>query len=480
MKRFLLLVATLGASLLFAFAQPEGMSQRLEEHVEFLTSPTLEGRKAGSTGARLAAEYIGNEFGSLGLKPFERADYFHPFTTAFQDGVFRNVVARIDGINRDKYIVIGAHYDHLGIEDEELHPGANDNASGTAALIELARLFSAMNYKPTHTLIFAAFDAEEIGLHGSQDLADRLRTEDVKVMINMDMVGRLGKEGLIVEGVGTLNGSEDIIARVAKNNGLEIKTKRFETSLLTATDTESFAQKNIPTLSLTTGDDSAYHKPEDEASRINYNGLATITKSLAEMIVAIDQAPEVASSGKVARKHNSGNNNLLLGITYAWGSNHHLYPGTAIQGRQARAWNLGLSALYTYKYFGFRTGITYEQRKALTPQDIDEPFGPAQTITTGAVTIPVEFMLKTKGSSCLYATVGGYFSHNLLAKQDGVDSSVDYLGLETQEYGWQWSLGVRMANFYIEGHNRYALTPVYSFGPTIYNRTSYCTIGLYF
>jgi hypothetical protein len=143
MKRFLLLVATLGASLLFAFAQPEGMSQRLQEHVEFLTSPTLEGRKAGSTGARLAAEYIGNEFGSLGLKPFERADYFHPFTTAFQDGVFRNVVARIDGINRDKYIVIGAHYDHLGIEDEELHPGANDNASGTAALIELARLFSA-------------------------------------------------------------------------------------------------------------------------------------------------------------------------------------------------------------------------------------------------------------------------------------------------------------------------------------------------
>lgn len=480
MKRFLTLVAALSASLLFGFAQPFDVAANLQSHIEFLTSPTLEGRKAGSTGARMAAEYISNEFDAMGLKPFQRADFFHPFTTAFEDGVFRNVVGRIEGTARDRYIIIGAHYDHLGTDEGELYAGANDNASGTAALIELARLFTTMNYKPTHTLIFAAFDAEENGLHGSQDLADRFRTEEVKVMVNMDMVGLLGQGKLTIEGVGTLEGSEELLGEVASKAGIALKPVRFETSIMTATDTEAFAEKNIPTLSLSTGKDSAYHSPQDVASRIDYKGLASITQMLADAIVRIDQSESVMASGKVARKHNSGTNNLLFGIAYSGGDNHHTYPGTALRGREAGAWNLGLSVLYTHKYFGFRTGATFERRKALTPMDTDDPFGPAQTISTGAVTVPVELMLKTKGNSCIYATIGGYYSRNLLAKQNKELCGLSHLGLSESEMGWQWSLGVRIAGFYIEGNNRYGLTPVYTSGPTIYNRTSYCTLGIYF
>lgn len=480
MRRFIALVATLLVSLPFTFSQPADLTQRLTAHVEFLTSPTLEGRKAGSSGGRMAAEYISNEFDALGLKPFERADFFHPFTATFQDGVFQNVVARIDGTDKDKYIIIGAHYDHLGIQKEELYPGANDNASGTAALIELARLFTMMNYKPTHTLIFAAFDAEEIGLFGSEDLAQRFNKRDVRVMVNMDMIGMLQGGTLTIEGVGTLNGAEGIIDNVAAKNNLQVKKKRFETSLLTATDTKSFAEKNIPTLSLTTGSDSAYHEPEDTASRIDYKGLADITLALADLVVELDHTQEVASSGKVARKHNSGNNALRLGVAYGWGSNYHSYPGAAIRGKEAAAWNFGLSALYAHKYFGFRTGLSYEHRKALTPADTNNPFGAARTITTGAVTIPAELMIKTKGATCIYLAGGGYYSLNILGKQDGGIYGLAQLGLNAREYGLQWSFGVSIANFFIEANNRYALTPVYVTGPAIHNRTNYCTVGLYF
>lgn len=480
MKRLTTLVATLLASLLFTFGQPTDVTQRLESHIEFLTSSSLQGRKAGESGCRMAAEYISNEFDALGLKPFQRADFFHPFTTAFEDGVFRNVVGRIDGIQRDKYIVIGAHYDHLGTEEGEIYAGANDNASGTAALIELARLFSAMNYKPTHTLIFAAFDAEEIGLYGSRDLADRFHGEDVKVMINMDMVGLLEGKELTIEGVGTLDGSEELLSEVAAKMGIKIKAIKFEKSLFTATDTESFAEKNIPTLSLSTGKDSAYHSPQDVESRIDYQGLTSITHLLREVIVRIDQSEQVVASGKVARKHNSGTNNLLLGLAYSSGNNHHTYPGTALRGREAGAWNLGFSVLYTRKHLGFRTGIIYESRKALTPEDTANPFGPAKTIATGAVTMPMELVIKTKGNSCLYATVGGYYSHNLISRENKELCGLSYLGLSQSEIGWQWSLGVRLAGFFIEGNNRYSLTPTYTSGPTIYNRTSYCTLGIYF
>lgn len=480
MKRLITLVAMLSASLLFAFGQPVGLSERLEDHIGFLTSDNLAGRKAGTRGGRMAAEYIFGEFEKLGLKTFERAEYYHPFTTVLEDGVFRNVVGLIEGINRDEYIVIGAHYDHLGIEDDDIYHGANDNASGTAALLELARIFSEMNYKPTHTLIFAAFDAEEIGLYGSKDLADRFPQGSVKVMINMDMIGTLNQSELSIEGVGTLEGVESIIDQVAKKNGLNIKKKRFETGILTATDTQSFAEHNIPTLSLTTGLDKNYHKPSDTAEKIDYQGLANITQSLAEMIVEIDHTPEVVTSGKVARKHNSGNKNFRFGLTYAGGSNHHEYPGSALQGKQARAWNIGLTALYTYNYVGVRTGATFERRKALTPRDTANPLGAAQTIRTSSVTIPLELMLKTKGSTCLYATAGGYFAYNLDATQDGTQCGLDYLGLAKHELGWQWSLGVRIGGFYIEGQNRYGLTPAYISGPVIYNRTNYCSLGVYF
>lgn len=481
MKRFIVLVATLSASLLFTFAQQTAtLSERLRTHVEYLTSEELGGRGAGTSQGYLAGDYIREQFASFGLRTFERADYYHPFATTWRDGVFRNVVGRIDGQSKDSYIIIGAHYDHIGMEGGKMHPGADDNASGTAALIEIARAFSQVSTKPQHTIIFAAFDAEEMGLYGSADLAARFPKGSVKVMINMDMVGWLKDGSLRVEGVGTLDEVEEIIYSAGERNKIDISTKRFETGFLTATDTESFAKRGVPTLSFNTGMDSPYHRPEDTADKIDYEGLALVTRTVGEIAARIDASEEVESSGRIARKHRSGSDGLFLGLHGGFGSNNFQYPETAFVGKSADAWNVGLSLLYTYKHFGVRVGATYNSRKALVPTDSTNPYSPAEELSMSTLTVPMDLMLKTNGLTSLYLTAGAYYTLNFSASLAGTEYLPRELSLNQDEWGWQWGLGMRIGSFFLESTNRYGLTPAYTEGPTIYNRASYVTIGLYF
>jgi opacity protein-like surface antigen len=481
MKRFVLLVATLSASLLFASAQQNTtLSERLRAHVEYLASEELGGRGAGSSQGYLAGDYIKEQFASFGLRTFERADYFHPFATTWNDGVFRNVVGRISGVDNDSYIIIGAHYDHIGMSGGKIHPGADDNASGTAALIEIARTFSEMNIRPQHTIIFAAFDAEELGLYGSADLAARFPKGSVKVMINMDMVGWLKDGSLKVEGVGTLDDVERIIYSAGERHKIDITTKRFETGFLTATATEPFAKNGVPTLSFNTGMESPYHRPEDTADKIDYEGLALITRTVGEIAVRIDASEKVEASGRIARKHRSGSDGMFLGLHGSFGSNHFKYPETAFVGREADAWSAGLSLLYTYKHFGVRVGATYNSRKALIPTDTTNPYSPSQELSMSTLTVPMDLMLKTNGLTSLYITAGSYYTLNLSASLAGAEYLPRELSLRQEEWGLQWGLGVRVGSFFLESTNRYGLTPAYTEGPTIYNRGSYVTLGLYF
>lgn len=470
----------LSASLLFAFGQDARLVERLRDHVEYLTSEELAGRKAGSTQGHLAGEYIKAQFDECGLLTFERADYFHPFATTWEDGVFRNVVGRISGVNKDSYIVIGAHYDHLGVLGREIHPGADDNASGTAALIEVARIISEKNIRPHHTIIFAAFDAEEIGLYGSDDLAERFPEGSVKAMINMDMVGWLKDGSLNVEGVGTLDGVEEVVYEVAERNQIEVTTKRFERGFLTTTDSESFATRGIPTLSCHTGFESPYHRPEDTAEKIDYEGLALVAQTVADIALEIDSSADITSSGKIARKHRKDTKGLEMGIHTAYGSNYFSYPNTAFVGQSAGAWNAGLSLMYSYKHFGLRVGATYNGRKALVPSDTTNPYSAAEMLSVGSLTVPAELMVRTTGLFSLYATAGAYYSLNLSAKVEDVKYTPAELTLSQEEWGWQWGFGVRIGSLFLESTRRYGITPVYVEGPTIHNRSKYVTLGIVF
>lgn len=487
----------LTASLLFSFgqlAESPTLAQRLLSHITLLSSDSLEGRGAGTKGAEMAREHIASHFHSIGLMPYE-GGYFHSFGVKGREGArYVNVVAELKGHREDSYILVGAHYDHLGAPEGEIHPGADDNASGVATLLEVARLMVESGKQTTHTILFAAFDAEEIGLFGSAALANELPEGSVALMVNMDMVGRLGDGALEVEGVGTLKGVKEVVNSIARSEGVSIKPRRFEQMPLVATDTDAFARQGYPTLSLTTGLHSDYHRTSDSAEKIDIEGVERTTRFVARLIEELDGRQEgLQPTGRVAAKHRSGINEWNWGLTFAFGNNRHIYPESAIEGRSAGAWNVGLTGQYTFRNVALRCSAVVERLKALTPADLNNPYGKAATLTSTALTVPLDVMVKTLGRHCFYITVGGYGSRMLCHKLEGAvaysdeggnirasaDGSVEQR-VSNYEWGWSWGLGARVGSFYFEATNRYALTPLYTSGPEVRNRTTLCTMGLFF
>ena len=193
-----------------------------------------------------------------------------------EKAVVSNVAGYLPGAT-DQYLVVGAHYDHLGLGDQgslspsrvgEVHPGADDNASGVAAILELARDYANRPERPRRGMLFLAFAGEEIGLLGSSHWADHptLPLENAVAMLNFDMVGRIQDRRLFVGGLGTSEGFEPMVDRVATEHSLQIQSARRASS---SSDHTSFAAKKIPVLFFFSGLHSDYHKPDDTADKIN-------------------------------------------------------------------------------------------------------------------------------------------------------------------------------------------------------------------
>ena len=208
-----------------------------------------------------------------------------------------NVVGVLEGsdpILKNENIIIGAHYDHLGRGGEgslaprsgEIHHGADDNASGTAGVIELARLFSAQRPRPKRTLVFIAFSGEEEGLLGSNYYVNHplVPLTNTVAMINMDMIGRMKDRKLIIGGVGTAKEWRDLLA----------KDKSFELTLnedgFGPSDHSSFYGKQVPVLFFWTGTHNDYHKPSDTFDKINYADEARILGMVARIVRDVDSA----------------------------------------------------------------------------------------------------------------------------------------------------------------------------------------------
>lgn len=194
-----------------------------------------------------------------------------------------NVIAYIDN-KAENTVIIGAHYDHLGWGEDggslykgkpAIHNGADDNASGTSMILELARFLKNSDYK-NNNYLFISFSAEELGLIGSKSflLKPTIDISKINYMINLDMVGRLNPttKKLSVGGVGTSSVFKSKISNETINN-IEIVTKQ---SGLGSSDHSSFYLKDIPVLFLFTGTHKDYHKPSDDAWKVNYNGMKSI------------------------------------------------------------------------------------------------------------------------------------------------------------------------------------------------------------
>ena len=206
-------------------------SSKIKNNLEYLTSPELEGRMSGKNGNVIAAEFIKEEFEACGL-----ITRYHKFgITRMNNGpkneagynFTQNVYGMLEGSDpqfKEEIVIVGAHMDHIGYGpkmsrtpyQQKIHPGADDNASGTAVLIELAKAFSKLTTKPKRTIVFQAYSAEEMGLLGSRFYCDNPlyplnnpRIDKHIFMLNMDMVGRLGK-GQFFSGFNEAESSYDI------------------------------------------------------------------------------------------------------------------------------------------------------------------------------------------------------------------------------------------------------------------------------
>ncbi|TDQ16993.1 PDZ domain-containing protein [Algoriphagus boseongensis] len=285
---------------------------QLKEDVSYLAADDLGGRAIGTEGEQKAAEYLAKEFEKIGLEPKGTEGFFQPFTVSkpsnpHEEAVIgtdgagvtgRNVVGYLDK-KADKTIVIGAHFDHLGMGgqgslhrgDSAIHNGADDNASGTAALLALAEILKYQDLKSN--VLFIAFSGEENGLWGSNYFSKNptIDLKTVNYMINMDMVGRLNEEkSLAIHGVGTSPSFPSIFDQV-NTDSLKLVTSE---SGVGPSDHTSFYLQDLPVLHFFTGQHEDYHKPSDDSDRINYDGLVQVVRYISRVITQLDSEPKLA------------------------------------------------------------------------------------------------------------------------------------------------------------------------------------------
>lgn len=314
----------------------------LKKDIAYLAADELGGRAIGTAGEQKAAEYLAGEFERLGLTPMGTDGFFQSFTVSkpsnpheaavigSSSGITgRNVIAFLDK-KATNTIVIGAHFDHLGMGgegslhrgDSAIHNGADDNASGTAALLALANIFQHEDLQSN--LLFIAFSGEENGLWGSNYFVKNptIDLKTVNYMINMDMVGRLNAEkSLAIHGVGTSPSFSQALDPI-NTDGLKLVPSE---SGVGPSDHTSFYLQDLPVLHFFTGQHADYHKPSDDAEKINYEGLVQVVRYISRLITRLDETPKLAFT-KTKDSSDSPRFTVSMGVVP-----DYLYDGTGMR-----------------------------------------------------------------------------------------------------------------------------------------------------
>ena len=291
----------------------DATKNHIKNDVTFLAKDELNGRETGTEGEQKAADFIAKRFKEIGLEPKGTKGFFQDFTfkpssdphqeakftSKNEDGTVTgtNVVAFIDN-NAENTIVIGAHYDHLGYGDEgslhrgekAIHNGADDNASGVAVMLDLARKLNG-NFI-NNNYLFIAFSGEEKGLLGSNYFTKNATVDmnTVNFMINMDMVGRLKEDkSLAVHGVG----SSPIFSQTLMSNNPGFNVLKKESGV-GPSDHTSFYLNDVPVLHFFTGQHEDYHKPSDDSDLLNYEGMEEISEYIYTIISDLDDNGKLA------------------------------------------------------------------------------------------------------------------------------------------------------------------------------------------
>jgi hypothetical protein len=283
----------------------------LEKDLRYLASDELEGRMSGKKGNVLAAKYIKDKFESFGLKTM-----YHKFKinrvnpgpkNEAGDSFTQNIYGWLEGNDpalKDEIVVVGAHMDHIGYgpsmsrspRRREVHHGADDNASGTVALMQIAEACSMLKGKNKRTIVFQAYSAEEMGLIGARFYCNNpifpLDNPSIRkhvAMINMDMVGYLNK-GVYFAGFHAGDSSIDLGRIINDLNNKYSFARKITSRGSGGSDHACFYNKRVPVAFLHTGGHPYYHTPDDTADRINFDGIEKVARYAFELSWRVCQA----------------------------------------------------------------------------------------------------------------------------------------------------------------------------------------------
>lgn len=443
----------------------QSLSDRLRTHLDFLAADSLDGRGLGTEGKQKAALYIAEAFKNAGLAPFDD-DYFQEFfiRISMANMTGTNVIGVLEGSDPDlkkEYIVVGAHYDHVGYEmkDEKriVYNGADDNASGTAGLMELVRILSGRRSELKRSVIFIAFDGEESGLLGSKAFASsngRFTPAEIEFMFSMDMIGMYKSyKGLDLKGIGTLDNGQEMAREVARRHNLDLKN--VSANVESRTDTWSFAERGVPTAHAFTGLKSPYHKPEDDAPKLEYEEMARVVEFMADLTsrLASEKDLRAAPSYKGTKK---GGIRVQAGALAGAGSSYFRNDATYFNAKKKAEANVGL---FGQLHLGKR--ITLQAEGLYDFNGSDAVTG---TVRRHSFTVPATLQLnllnQSGGQVRMYPFLGAYYRQHLQITTG--NEIADAPVFADTESGLTYGLGMDIMKFHVALTFRRDMTGVYT------------------
>jgi acetylornithine deacetylase/succinyl-diaminopimelate desuccinylase-like protein len=294
----------------------------LKKHAGYLASDELEGRCAGYPGCDKAADYIAESFKKSGLKPAgENGTYFQKFRLAGKDT--KNVIGLIEGTDaelKNEYVVIGAHYDHVGTADQRdfgrmggkgddtIWNGADDNGSGTTCVLALGQMFGEGGLAARRTIVFICFSGEEAGLVGSRFYTKNPvggSIDKTVFMLNLDMVGRNPTKPIEIHGVGSAESGviRKAVEHAVAASGLKAKLNEAVTLMGGDSDHSSFADRRVPFTFFFSGFHADYHRPSDHADKLAYDNMVKVSLTAMDILLEIanlDERPKFSGKAKPA------------------------------------------------------------------------------------------------------------------------------------------------------------------------------------
>jgi len=473
MKKTLLFVSL---ALCFSASAQNISQENLSKHVHYLASPELQGRALGTEGKDKAAEYILHHFEEANLKPFLE-DYVQEFDLNIRLAWVKakNIIGMIEGSDpklKDEYIVLGAHYDHLGLtkNKEKYYPGADDNASGVATILELAKYFNLEVNKPKRSIIFIAFDAEESGLLGSNHFVKQLdesQRKQIKAMFSFDMVGMLSKnKGLDLKGIGSIKDGKELAMQYATDINILNVSKNIEAR----TDTEPFGDKGIPAIHVFTGLKSPYHKPEDQANLLDYEGMEKVATYSSKIITELGNQTEINPIASMEYRQNYPKkvfNPFKIGVVGYFGSGSHLYKDEFYDAKSKVSASIGLRLQYKFA-----------QSLAITAEGLYDQQGSSSAqgrYYSDGIMVPVNIQYGKNG----YFFAGAYFKHHLNGKDGDVKLDFDNT-YRQQEWGYNLGFGLQYSKYHLNFTVRNSFQSIFREGPNVKPQGAYVSLGYNF